>query len=214
MKKPSARVRTIVGIGGAPLAIVIAGGLVWHSSYAAFSSVTRNAGDSWSAGSVTLTDDDRGAAAFNVSGLVPGDGGTKCIVVTSNSNTPGEIRDYAANLSSSTGLPQHINFTLQMGTGGSFNDCTGFVPDAATANPTPVPIAAVAAQATSYDTGAHPWDVTGTGAQSRTYRVGWSFDTTGMTQAQIDALQGSSFTADLVWEFRTTTSTPTATPSA
>jgi hypothetical protein len=202
MKKPSARVRALLGFGAAPLAIVLAGGLVWQSSYAAFSSTTRNAGDSWSAGAVSLTDDDMGAAAFSVTGLVPGQSGQKCIVVTSNATVPGEVRDYAANLSTATGLAEHIAIKVEIGTGGSFNDCTGFTPGPATETFTP--ISTVATAANSYDTGRHAWDTTGTGPQSRSYRVSWTFDTTGMTQQQIDSLQGASITADLVWEFRST----------
>lgn len=200
MKKPSPRTRALLGFGAAPLAIIIAGGLVWQSSYAAFSSTTRNAGNSWSAGSVTLSDDDAGAAAFNVSGLIPGQTGTKCIVVTSNASVTGEVRDYAANLSATTGLPEHVQIKIEMGTGGSFNSCTGFTPGPAVE--TFAPISTVAAVAHDYTTGAHPWTATGTAPQSRSYRVSWVFNTDGMTQQQVDALQGSSFTADLVWEFR------------
>ncbi|GAA3338191.1 hypothetical protein GCM10017714_08360 [Curtobacterium pusillum] len=203
MKKPSARMRTLLGFGAAPLAIVIAGGLVWHSSYAAFTATTRNAGDSWSAGSVALTDDDKGAAAFSVTNLVPGDTGTKCIVVTSNANVPGEVRDYAANLSSTTGLSEHIQFKVEVGTGGSFNDCTGFTPDGSTA--TFAPLSTVASASHNYDTGSHPWDTDGT-SESRSYRVTWQFNTDGMTQQQIDSLQGSTVSADVVWEFRSTSS--------
>jgi hypothetical protein len=56
----------------------------------------------------------------------------------------------------------------------------------------------------SYDTGSHAWSTTGSGPASRSYRVSWQFTTDGMTQQQVDALQGSSVTADVVWEFRST----------
>jgi len=202
MKKPSARTRALLGFGAAPLAILLAGGLVWQSSYAAFTSTTRSAGNSWSTGSVALTDDDRGVAAFSATNLVPGATGTKCIVVTSTASVPGEVRSYVANLTSSGAtLGDRITFRLEAGTGGSFNDCTGFVPSgtAEVANP----ITTVAAARHDYATGGHAWPTAGVAAgESRTFRGTWTFDTTGLTQAQVDALQGSSLSADLVWEFR------------
>jgi len=202
MKKPSTRTRALLGYGAVPLAILLAGGLVWQSSHAAFTATTRSAGNSWSTGSVALTDDDRGVAAFSATNVVPGSTGTKCIVVTSTASVPGEVRSYVANLSSSGAtLGDRITFRLEPGTGGSFNDCTGFVPSG-TAEPAS-PITAVAAARHDYATGGHAWATAGIAAgESRTYRGTWTFDTTGLTQAQIDALQGSSLSADLVWEFR------------
>ena len=202
MKKPSPRVRTALGFAAAPLAILIAGGLVWQSSYAAFTATTRSAGNSWSAGAVTLTDDDRGVAAFSATNLVPGDTGAKCIVVTSTATVPGEVRSYVTNLASSgAALGEHITFKIEAGTGGSFNDCTGFVATGPAEAAAPITTVAVARH--DYATGGHAWPTTGAAAgESRTYRGTWTFDTTGMTQQQIDALQGSSLSADLVWEFR------------
>jgi hypothetical protein len=202
MKKPSARARAILGFGAAPLAILIGGGLVWQSSYAAFTATTRSAGNSWSTGAVNLTDDDSGVAAFSATNLVPGSTGAKCIVVTSTASVPGEVRSYVTNLSSSGAtLGDRITFKLESGTGGSFNNCTGFVANGAVEPSTP--ITTVAAARHDYATGGHPWATTGVAAgESRTYKGTWTFDTTGLTQQQVDALQGSSLSADLVWEFR------------
>jgi hypothetical protein len=202
MKKPSSRTRAIIGFGAAPLAILVAGGLVWQSSHAAFTATTRSAGNSWSSGAVALTDDDRGVAAFTATELVPGDTGTKCVVVTSTSTVPGEVRSYVSNLSTSGApLADRITFKLEAGTGGSFNDCTGFTPDGAVE--TAYPLSTVAAARNSYATGGHPWTTTGAaGGETRTYRGTWVFDTTGLTQAQVDAYQGATVSADLVWELR------------
>jgi len=202
MKKPTNRTRAIIGFAAAPLAILLAGGLVWQSSYAAFTATTRSAGNSWSTGSVALTDDDRGVAAFSATNLVPGATGTKCIVVTSTASVPGEVRSYVANLSTSGAtLGDRITFKLESGTGGTFNDCTGFVPSGPVETATP--ITAVATARHDYATGGHAWTTAGIAAgESHTYRGTWTFDTTGLTQAQVDALQGSSLSADLVWEFR------------
>jgi hypothetical protein len=204
MKKASPRVGAIIGFSAVPVAILLAGGLVWQSSYAAFTATTRNAGNSWSSGSVKLTDDDNGVAAFTATNLVPGDSGTKCIVVTSTADVPGEVRLYAANLATNGGpLGDNILYSIDAGTGGSFNSCTGFVADGPASTPAPITTAAITAH--DYDTGLEPWETAGvTSGESRTYRISWEFDTTELTQQQIDALQGSSLSVDMVWELRNT----------
>lgn len=176
--------------------------MVWQGSSAAFSATTRNGGDNWSTGNVVLTDDDGGTAAFQTSHLTPGQTGSKCIVVTSTSSVPGVVKHYFQNLSvSAQGLEKYIILTDELGTGGSFNDCTGFVADAA-----PHPsgsLEAVAADHTSYGTGDDSWSTTGnTAGESKTYKFTWVFDTSTLTQLQVDALQGASTSIDFVWELQ------------
>jgi hypothetical protein len=43
MKTPSARIRTIAAFAAAPVAVLIAGGIVWQGSLAAFTATTRTA---------------------------------------------------------------------------------------------------------------------------------------------------------------------------
>ncbi|WP_315096676.1 hypothetical protein [uncultured Cellulomonas sp.] len=203
MAAPSRSFRRITALAAAPVAIIAAGALVWQSSTAAFTATTRNAGNSWSTGQVLLTDDDQGRAGFTVTGLIPGQTGQKCLVVTSGSTVPGQVRSYVQNLNSSgQGLADRIMFAVEQGTGGSFDDCTGF---------TPAPGALPAQSLTTlsqvnrdYATGGGVWSTTGTVGESRTYRGTWTFDTTGLTQAQIDALQGAQVSVDLVWELQST----------
>lgn len=201
MSKIKLRARRIAVIAAGPLAVLLAGGLVWQASDAAFTSSTRNSGNAWSAGQVTLTDDDLGAAAFTVEHLTPGESGSKCIVVTSNSNVAGEVRSYTQNLvTSASGLEDHILFQVEQGNGGSFNDCTGFVP-----LPGALPAASLTMLNTvnhDYATGGARWATAGTVGETHSYRGTWTFDTTGMTQQQINALQGSRVSVDLVWELQ------------
>ena len=68
MHKPSKRATKIAAAATTPLAVLVAGGLVWQASYAAFTGQTRNAGNDWSTGSVALTDDDQGSARFTSAG--------------------------------------------------------------------------------------------------------------------------------------------------
>ena len=200
MNTPSARTRKIATFAAAPIAVLIAGGMVWQGSQAAFTASTRNAGSSWSTGNVVLTDDDLGAAAFTVENIVPGQTGQKCIVVTSQSNVQGEVRAYTGNLLSSKGLENRIYFDLEQGTGGSFNDCTGFTP---TANTVPdLPISTLASINRDFTTGGAAWQTAGTPGETQSYRGTWRFDTTGLSQDDINALQGARVGIDLVWELQ------------
>jgi hypothetical protein len=201
MKKPSVRTRRLAIFAVGPLAILLAGGLVWQSSQAAFTATTRNSGNAWSSGNVVLTDDDLGAAAFTVQNLVPGQTGQKCIVVTSNSTVPGVVKAYQQNLvTSAQGLETHIMFRMEEGTGGSFNSCAGFVPKGAPLALQTLPF--LAANNKDYASGALPWTTTGVSGETHSYRATWVFDTTAMTQQAIDALQGARTSADVVWELQ------------
>jgi hypothetical protein len=201
MNAPSARLRKIAALSAGPIAVLLAGGMVWQGSQAAFTSTTRNSGNAWSTGNVVLTDDDLGAAAFTVEKMVPGQTGQKCIVVTSGSNVAGEVRVYTDNLSGARGLEDHIYFDVEQGTGGSFNDCDGFVPasgDLIGAQP----LSVLRDMNYDYAHGGSAWETTGTPGEKRTYRGTWRFNTDGMTQAQVDALQGARVSMDMVWELQ------------
>jgi len=194
-------VRRAVALAAAPVAILAAGAMVWQSSTAAFTATTRNAGNSWSTGQVALTDDDAGRAGFTVDGLVPGQTGERCIVVTSNSTVAGEVRSYVQNLSGSAqGLEDHVRLRVERGTGGNFESCAGF--EAAQPSLPAQPLSVLAQGYNSYATGGQAWTTTGTPGESTTYRGTWTFDTTGLTQQQIDALQGAQVSIDLVWELQ------------
>ncbi|MFC5501328.1 hypothetical protein ACFPJ4_03625 [Lysinimonas soli] len=202
MHKPTARTRRLATLIVGPTAILVAGLLVWNGSNAAFTATTRNTGNNWETGSVLLSDDDLGAAAFRVSGVVPGQTGSRCIVVTSESTVPGEVRMYVDTIGAQ-GLENNITISMESGSGGSFANCTGFVPDAPPVGPA-LSLAAAAASSNSYATGILPWATTGTPGETKTYRATWTFDVTGLTQTQIDALQGKSASADVVWELQST----------
>lgn len=206
-KTPSARSRKIAALAAGPLAVLLAGGMVWQSSNAAFTATTRNSGNAWSTGSVALTDDDQGRAGFTVTNLVPGQTGEKCIVVTSGATVPGEVRSFVENLSGSAqGLEDRITLRVERGTGGSFDDCSGFTPEPGAL---PAQSLRTLSQVNSdYATGGVPWDTVGTAGESATYRGTWVFDTAGLTQQQIDALQGARVSIDLVWELQSNAPTP------
>ncbi|GAA0999657.1 hypothetical protein [Subtercola frigoramans] len=200
MHKPTARTRRIATLIVGPTAILVAGLLVWQGSNAAFTATTRNTGNNWETGSVLLSDDDLGAAAFRVTGVVPGQTASKCLLVTSESTVPGEVRVYLDTLGAQ-GLETNITVSLQSGTGGNFSDCTGFVADAT--GPT-LSLSAISSTYHDYATGVLPWITAGTVGETKSYKATWTFDVTGLTQAQVDALQGKSASADVVWELQST----------
>jgi hypothetical protein len=203
MRTPSIRTRRIVSLTVGPVAVLLAGMMVWQGSSAAFTATTRNGGNNWSTGSVMLTDDDNGTAGFQVSHMTPMQTGSKCIVVTSTSSLPGVVKAYIQNLQvSAQGLEKYVTLQVVQGTGGSFNDCTGFVADAVTPLPA-MSLEAAATTATNYATGMLPWSTTGnTAGESITYKGTWVFDTSALTQMQIDALQGATVSMDMVWELQ------------
>ena len=203
MRVPSAKVGKIAAAAATPVAILAASALVWQSSYAAFSGTTRNSGNDWATGSVALTDDDNGSARFQVGSMTPGDTDTKCIAVTATASAPGTVKGYAVNpVTSPQHLEDHIMVTVRAGTGGGFGSCTGFTPLAQ--NSVVIPGVSLSTLATfnTYASAVGGWDVS-TGTQTRTYEITWEFDTSGMTQTEIDRLQGAHTGIDFQWELQT-----------
>lgn len=116
---PTAIVTVLAGV-------LTSGAMVWSASNAAFSGTTVNPANSWSAGSVSLTDDDSGTAMFTATGLTPASTAlTKCIVVTYGGSVSAPVRLYGA-APGGTGLGTYLNLDIEIGTGGTFADCTGF----------------------------------------------------------------------------------------
>ncbi|WP_374458000.1 hypothetical protein [Nocardioides sp.] len=206
MKKPSSRTQKILAAATTPVAIVAAGAMVYQASYAAFTGQTRNSGNEWSTGSVNLTDDDNGQARFRVGNMLPNDTETKCVKVTANASVPSTVKGFTINpVTSVQGLENRLMITIVAGTGGSFTDCTGFVPVADATNGVIVANAplSMVSQKNTFETALGGWDVPA-GISTRTYKITWKFDTNGMTQAQIDQLQGAKTGVDIQWEMRST----------
>ena len=204
MKKPSSRAQKIMVAATTPVAVVAAGALVYQASYAAFTGQTRNSGNEWSTGSVRLTDDDNGQARFRVGNMLPGDTETKCLKVTADASVASTVKGFTINpVTSVQGLENRLLITIVAGNGGGFADCTGFAPlNDATSGVivADAPLSAVS-QKNTFETALGGWDVPA-GISTRTYKITWKFDTTGMTQAQVDQLQGAKTGVDIQWEMR------------
>jgi hypothetical protein len=104
------------------------GAFVWQGTNAAFTSTTSNGANNWTAGAVTIGDDDSSTALFNASGLVPSSTGYKCIKVTYSGNVTAAVKLYVA--SSSGTLAGYVDLVVEEGTGGGnvgdFSGCGAF----------------------------------------------------------------------------------------
>lgn len=181
-----------------PVAVVVAGALVYQASYAAFTGQTRNSGNEWSTGSINLVDDDSGSARFQVANMLPGQTDTKCIKVTATATVPSTVKGYTINpISSAQGLENYVKITMDTGTGGSFASCAGFTQESTLITDQTIKTLTTV---NTYEAGIGGWAVSGT--ETKTYRLTWRFDTTGLTQAQIDQLQGGKTGIDIQWEMR------------
>ncbi len=111
MRKPNKGLRRTMLAAAVPVGMVVSGALVWQSSYAAFSDTTVNPGNSFTAGSVVLDDNDSNTALFSVSDLAPKSTWTfKCIRL-----------DYTGTLNSSA-VKMYVaaaNYTHANGDGGA-----------------------------------------------------------------------------------------------
>jgi hypothetical protein len=136
--------RRFVAIGFV-LGMCVSGTLVYTASNAAFTGYTTNPGNTWTTGSVALTDDDTGVdadtgtAMFTATGLVPGATLTKCIRVTyagTVATAAGGIKLYTSASTDTNSLLQYITMTITEGTGtAEFDgtpDCTNFANSAGT----------------------------------------------------------------------------------
>lgn len=133
---------------GVAAALVFVAVLIVNRSQAAFTATTSNNSNSFSAGTVVLSDDDSGSTLFSASNLTPGSPVVACIQVTySGSITPASARLYGTTTGT---LDTYLDTTIEVGTGGTFADCTGFTPSSTLFNGT---LANFAATHTNWGTG-------------------------------------------------------------
>jgi len=175
-----------------PLAVVASGALIATASYAAFSSSTDNAANSWRTGAVSLTDDDQGVAMFDVDDLVPGSAGSNCITVTANTTNASTVKLYAADATDADSLAEHLGLTVERGSLGTAGDCSTFtgttVHDGTLAD---------LMASDSFGTGVDAWKPT-TGTASTTYR--FSYD---LSEGAPNKVQSSDAGTTFVWEAQT-----------
>ena len=180
----------MVRLGAALTAFLVVGASVIMISRSAFSDTTANGSNSWAAGTVVITDDDAGVAMFTPTNMKPGDSNTVCIKATySGSLVPATVKLYG--VSGGTGLDAYLDVTIDIGTGGVFGNCTGFIADGGPSAFSGT-LAAFAATHTNFANGIAGWSPA-VNPESKTYRVIVSL-------ADNNAAQGLNGTATFTWE--------------
>jgi hypothetical protein len=116
------------------LVIGVAGSLAGFGVFSAFSSTTANTGNGFTAGTVSIGDNDGTTAMFNaVTGGKPGLQIDRCIKVTYTGNLDADVKLYLSSGAAGS-LSQYVDLTIQPVTFGSapaFPSCTGAVNDGA-----------------------------------------------------------------------------------
>jgi signal peptidase len=182
----------VAGIAGVCLTLTLG----WQTSTAAFVATTANTGNSFAAGTVTMSDDDggnsptTGTAMFAVNGLGAADPvASRCITVIYTGDLPAPVKLYATNLTG-TGLGTYLNFTVDIGTGGSYASCAGFSLGSTLYSGT---LGGYAGSYTSYAAGvASSWTPTTNGA-AKVFRITYSLQNN-------PAAVGLACGVKLVWE--------------
>ena len=160
--------------------------LVVTRSRAAFSDAVVNGGNSFSTGSVVVGDD-ASSALFNAAGMTPSVPVANCIQITySGTITPATIRMYATG---SGTLAPYLDALVEVGSGGSFGNCSGFTPTSVAYSGT---LAGMFTSHTNYATGA-PTFAAATTPTTRTVRFTFTVQNDQAAQLQ-------SATATFTWE--------------
>jgi hypothetical protein len=191
----------LVAAVATPVALLVSGALVWHSTYAAFTAQITNNASSWSAGTVVLQGDDssnsttaaKGSAMFTATNMKPGDTNSKCLLVTYNGTitTVSAVKLYvkAADLTGSAPLQGQINLVIKEGTGGTAASCASFVSSATVYTGTLSGMPATYGAST-----AGTWVPTAAG-QTKSYQITWTLNGNAP-----DTVQGTTAGAAFTWE--------------
>jgi hypothetical protein len=173
------------------LAVLASGVMVWRASNAAFSATTSNTGNTWTAGTVSLTDDDSNTAMFTATGLKPNATAAKCITVTYTGNLASSVKLYATSYTGTLGT--YLNLTVEQGTGGSYSSCTGFTTGSTLYSGT---LAGFAGAKVDFSTGVGSF-APSTNGSTAVYRFTYTVQDT-------NSAQGLSSTCGFTWEAQNT----------
>ena len=189
-----------------PLAIIASGGMVYQASNAAFSHTTSTPANNWTAGTVALSDNDSGVALWTVTGLKPGDSGTRCIKVTYTGSLAADVKLYVSALAATpggkSGLAPYLALRITEGTGDLAN-CSDFanlnVPSVITNAGYPTTGSTLATWRASHNawaSGAGTWTGVATNG-TRTYQIEY-------TLMDDNNAQDAGVNASFIWEARNT----------
>jgi hypothetical protein len=175
-----------------PAAVIASGGMVWASSYSAFSATTANPTSNWASGTVALSDDDSNTAMFTAANLKPGASGTKCVTVTSTGSLASSVKLYGTAYATTNALADNINLKVEQGTGATGANCAGFTGASTLFDST---LSSFGTTKTSFATGVGTWAPTGTATETKSYRVTYT-----LISATPDSAQGGTAALGFTWE--------------
>jgi hypothetical protein len=202
------RRRRFARAAAVPLGLIASGALVFAGSQSAFTATTSNAGNAWQAGKVKLQNDGSGtmqasggAAAFTVTKIKPGDTGSRCIQVESDSDVDGTVRFFVSSVGGAAGvggqpLTSQLQLRVESAAGQSPATCAGFTPSTTVHD-----WSLMAALPTSFGTASATteWSTVGDSSPTyRTYRVSWRLP----TDSSNNLVMGGTAQATLNWEIR------------
>lgn len=199
MQTPSSATTLRLMAAAVPIGVLLSGLLVWQSSHAAFTAQTTNPTNTWSTGTVTLTDNDSDVALFasaSNTNLKPGTTyGPRCIHVTYGGALDADVKLYVQSADVTGQLPPYLNLTVDIETISgtpTFGTCSTPIGTTQLYSGT---LAALTTTHGGWSTGAGSWAAT-TG-QVRQYR--FSYTITDHNDAQ-----NKTANAVLTWEAQST----------
>jgi len=184
--------KRLVAAAAAPVALLASGGMVWAASYSAFSATTANPTSNWTAGTVALSDDDSNTALFTAGSLKPGSTGSKCIAVTSTGSLASTVKLYGTSYATTNGLAGNINLKIEEGTGATSSSCASFVSGSTLYDGA---MSTFGTGKTSFATGVGSWAPTGTGSETKAYKVTYT-----LSSSTPDSAQGGTASLGFTWE--------------
>ena len=113
------------------LLVGVVGTVASIGTYSAFSATTVNAGDSFAAGTVVISDNAANAAMYTITGAKPNDVVVRCIRVTYAGSLASTVRLYTNTPVNAFG--QYVSLSIDKGTmpgATTFPNCTGFTSEA------------------------------------------------------------------------------------
>jgi hypothetical protein len=133
------------------LLVGVLGAVAGIGTFSAFSATTVNAGNTFDAGTVSISDNDAGTAMYTIANATPGTPVVRCITVTYTGSLPASVHLYGSAVGA---IGPFVDLSIDKGTGTSpFSSCTNFTPDA-TPNVYTGTLGAFAAANTNFATGA------------------------------------------------------------
>jgi len=219
-------------LAAVPLAVLASGAMVYQASNAAFTASTSTGANSWTAGTVALSNSTSGAALFTATNVKPAAANavSTCLTVTYTGSLASDVRFYVTGFSNPTpganshNLGSYLRLSIEQSSTATPADCSTFTriggsgtfvnASGAAGNPLGGGAGSLATAATDWASGLGSWAAPAgnSTAQTRSYKITYwlpDYNETGITtgapttdQNTLNDLQGAAAQANLVWEAR------------